>query len=71
MTFTPGIGGAAGALTEVEYKGGTAVEDLYTTAFLLRRLLGSNSVKAPEQRRKLCCGIGGRRVMLGGILVDS
>ena len=71
MIFTPGIGGAAGASTEVEYEGGTAVEDLYTGVFRLRRLLGSDFVKTPEQRRKLCRGIGGWRVMLGGILVNA
>ena len=49
---------------EVVYKGGTAVEDPYTKVFWFRRLLGSDSVKAPEQRRKL-------RVMLVGLLVDT
>ena len=51
ITATPGTGGAGagagGALMEVEY-GGTAVEDLYTEVFRLRRLLASDSVMAPE-----------------------
>ena len=47
ITATPGIGGAGGALIEVEY-GGTAVEDLHTEVFRLRCLLASDSVEAPE-----------------------
>lgn len=52
---------------KVAYKGGTAVEDPYIKVFWFGRLLGSGSVKAPEQRRKL----GGWRVMLEGLLVGA
>ena len=60
ITATPGIGGAGGALMEVG-NGCTAVGGLYTEVFLFR----------PESRRKLGRGIGGLRVMLGGVLFNA
>jgi len=65
ITVPPRIGDVGGALMEVGYKGGGG---LYTKKCRLRRLLGSDSVKASEQRRKLGRGIGGWRVLGEGDL---
>jgi hypothetical protein len=61
MTASPGIGGTGGAPPEVEYTGGRAVEDRYTEVFRLRRRWGTD----------VSCGIGGRRLMLGRLPVNT
>lgn len=71
VTVSSGIGGTGGALSDVEYTGGTDIEDLYTEVFRLVRRRGPDSGNEPEQKRESCSGIGNWHVMLGELPVNT